>query len=155
VPPLPPLRDYTPTEIQAALAQCGLPHGPLVSFATFAPERAFMVGAWIPCLPSAGTVYSPAIVFAADGTWSHLLSDGSGGLVPGYGVQNQGNYYFPYPDNQQTNGNPYVTVAAASADFQPAQFGDGPMTFESSPIRMHAIITYLDAVIEVWLVRLS
>ncbi len=42
-----------------------------------------------------------------------------------------------------------------SADFQPAQFGDGPMTFETLPIRMQAIITYLDAVIEVWLVRLS
>jgi len=152
---LPPLRAYTPDEIQTALAQCDLPHGSVVSFATFADERVFMVGAWISCPPSTGTVFSPAIVFATDGTWNHLLPDGNGGLVPGYGVQNQGNYNFPFPDNQKTNGNPYVTVAAASFDFQPAQFGDGPMTFETSPTRMHAIITYMDQTIEVWLVRLS
>jgi hypothetical protein len=59
------------------------------------------------------------------------------------------------PCQQPTNGNSYVTVAAASFDFQPGQFGDGPMTFETSPIRMHAIITYMDQTIEVWLVRLS
>jgi hypothetical protein len=46
-------------------------------------------------------------------------------------------------------------VAAASGSNLPADFSSGPMTFEASPTRMHAIITYLDQTIEVWLVRLS
>ena len=37
---------------------------------------------------------------------------------------------------------------------QPDAFGDGPMTLETSPNRIHAVITYLDQTIEVWLVRL-
>ena len=52
------------------------------------------------------------------------------------------------------NGNNYTTVAAASMNFAPSDYGSGPMTFESSPARMHTIITYLEQTIGAWLVRL-
>jgi hypothetical protein len=154
------LPSYAAADVQAALAQCDLPHGPPVSSATYGDKRALMLGAWIECPPTPATVFYPAIVFAVDGTWQHLLSDGNGGLAPGFGVQNQGNYSFPFPDTEPTTNNnagvenPYVTVSAASFDFAPAGFSDGPMTLETSPSRIHVIISYLDQNIEVWLVRL-
>ena len=145
---------FSSAQVQAALAQCDLPHGPVLSPVTYGEKRALMLGPWIDCPPSPDSVYSPAIVFVADGTWQRYLSDGNGGLVLGYGVQNQGSYAFPYSDVSSTNGNPYVTVAAASGDFSPAGFGDGPMTLEASPSRIHAIITYVDQTLEIWLVAL-
>ena len=113
-----------------------------------------MLGAWIECPPPSATVYSPAIVFLADGTWQRYLSDGNGGLVLAYGVQNQGRYSFPFSDVSSTNGASDVTVAAASGDFSPAGFSDGPMTLEASPSRIHTIITYVDQTLETWLVRI-
>ena len=41
------------------------------------------------------SVYTPALSFATNGTWNRLLFDGSGGLVVGYGVTNQGTDSFP------------------------------------------------------------
>ena len=150
----PAATKFSSAQVQAALAQCDLPHGPAISPVTYGEKRALMLGAWIDCPPSLDSVYSPAIVFVADGTWQRYLSDGNGGLVLGYGVQNQGSYYFPYSDVSSTNGNSYVTVAAASGDRSPAGFGDGPMTLEASPSRIHTIINYVDQTLEIWLVTL-
>jgi len=147
-------RNYDAAEVQAALAQCDLPHGPIASPATFADKRALLVGAWIECPPSTMSVYTPAMWFAPDGTWNRLLLDGDGGLVVGFGVTNQGTYSFPRIDSDPVNGNNYTTVAAASMNFAPSDYGSGPMTFESSPARMHTIITYLEQTIGAWLVRL-
>src|SRR5262249_35839039 len=107
---------FSSADVQAALAQCDLPHGPVIAPATYGEMRALMLGAWIDCPPSPDTVYAPALVFVADGTWQRYLSDGSGGLMLGFGVQNQGRYTFPFSDISTTNGTSYVTVAAASGD---------------------------------------
>ena len=147
-------RNYDAAEVEAAQAQCDLPHGPVASPATFADKRALLVGAWIECPPSTMSVYTPALSFATNGAWNRLLFDGSGGLVVGYGVTNQGTYSFPRIDSDPVGGNNYTTVAAASMNFAPSDFGDGPMTLETSPARIHAIITYLDETIGAWLVRL-
>jgi len=71
-----------------------------------------------------------------------------------YGVQNQGRYSFPFSDISSTNGDSTVAVAVASGDSSPTGFGDGPMTLEASPSRMHAIINYIDQTLEIWLVTL-
>jgi len=145
---------FSSAEVQAALAQCDLPHGPALSPATYGEKRALMLGAWIDCPPAPDTVYSPALVFMADGTWQRYLSDGNGGLMLAYGVQNQGRYSFPFSDISSTNGDATVAVAVASGDSSPTGFGDGPMTLEASPSRMHAIINYIDQTLEIWLVTL-
>ncbi len=145
---------YSSADVQTALAQCDLPHGPALAPTSYGDKRALMVGSWIDCLSSDQTVYAPALAFAPDGTWQRYLSDGNGGLAIAYGVKNQGNYTFPYPDGHATDGNPYVTVSADSFDSTPDAFGDGPLTLETSPNRIHAVITYLDQTIEIWLVRL-
>ena len=149
-----PPRDYDAAEVQAALAQCDLPHGPIASPATFGDKRALLVGGWIECPPPTMSVFTPAMWFAADGTWNRLLFDGNGGLVVGFGVTNQGAYNFPRIDSDPVNSNNYTTVATASMSSAPSDYSSGPMTFESSPARMHTIITYRDQTIEVWLVRL-
>jgi len=117
-------------------------------------DGALLVGAWIECPPSTMSVYTPALWFATSGTWNRLLFDGSGGLVVGYGVTNQGTYSFPRIDSDPVSGNNYTTVAAASMNFAPSDYSSGPMTLETSPARLHTIITYLDETIGVWLVRL-
>jgi len=149
-------RAYSPDEVQAALAQCDLAHGPVATFATYGDKRALMVGSWIQCPPPTPmTVFSPAIAFAAEGIWNRLLPDGNGGLVVGYGVDNQGSYGFPLADSQPANGVMYVDVAAASGDSRPVSFSDGPITFEMSPARLHATVSYSSQpLIEVWLVHL-
>ncbi len=145
---------YTPADVQAALAQCNLPHGSVVSTTTYGDKRAVMLGAWIECPPRPATVFYPGIVFAADGTWQRLLSDSNGGLVLGTGVDNQGAYSFPYPDTDATNGNPYVEVIASSMDTTPANYASAVTTLEASPSRMHVSFSYIDQTYEVWSVRL-
>jgi hypothetical protein len=148
------LRAYAAAEVQAALAQCELPHGPVVAFGTFGDKRAYMLGAWIECHPSVETVLYPAIVFFANGTWQHLLDDGNGGLVPGYGAQNEGTYALILPDDQPNNANPWTDLQ--SGGFSPPQsLGYGyAMTFETAPIRMHVLVGYNDQYLHVWHVRL-
>ena len=156
-PDIPPdwvLPTFNQAQVQAALAQCDLPHGPVTSTATYGDKRAIMIGGWIVCPPAATTVFAPAIVFAPDGTFNRYLYDANGGLAAAYGVQNQGAYLFPFADFVATNGNPYVLVAAASRNYEPSDYSSGAMTFEMSPTRMHVVITYLDQNIEVWLVPL-
>src|SRR5215471_8127135 len=83
---------YSSADVQSALAQCDLPHGPVFSPATYGDKRAFMLGAWIECPPSSGTVFDPALAFRADGALRRLVSDGNGGLVAGSGADDQGTY---------------------------------------------------------------
>jgi hypothetical protein len=146
------LRAYSADELQTALAQCELPHGPVASSPTYGAKRAFMLGAWIGCPPSVPSVFSPAIVFLSNGTWQHLLSDGNGGLVIGYGVENQGTYQFPWPDTESTatqagTENPYVDVRAATSGWGATDYCSCALTLESSPSRIHVEIG-------LWLVRL-
>jgi hypothetical protein len=147
-------RNYDTAEVEAALAQCDLPHGPVATPETFGDKRALLVGAWIECPPSTMSVFTPALWFATNGTWNRLLFDGGGGLVVGYGVTNQGDYSFPRIDSDPVGSNNYTYVATASMNSAPSDYSSGPMTLETSPARMHTIITYRDETISVWLVRL-
>ena len=154
VPPGFVLPTFNAAHVQAALAQCDLPHGPVAPATTFGDKRVLMIGSWIVCPPVAATIFAPASVFAPDGTWNRLLFDNDGGLAPAFGVQNQGTYGFPHPDAMATNGNPYVIVSAASGNYEPSAYSSSATTLEMSPARIYVAITYLDEVIEVWLVRL-
>ena len=146
---------YSSADVQAALAQCALAHGPAVLPHTYRDKRALMVGAWIDCLSSDKTVYAPGLAFAPDGTWRRYLSDGNGGFTLGWGAKNQGTYSFPDSDDHPTEDNPYVVVSSVDLDFTPAGFGDGAFTLETSPNRILATIDYPEQTIEVWLVRLG
>jgi hypothetical protein len=145
---------YSAADVQAALAQCDLPHGPVASTPTFGDKRSFMIGAWIECPPPTQTVFRSAIAFAPDGSWQRLLSDGNGGLAPGYGVRNQGNYGFSHPDGDPTNGITYVTIKDATGSDLPGGSTSGAISLETSPRRMRAVFSYLNDNFDVWLVRL-
>jgi hypothetical protein len=161
----PPKTSFTAAEVQAALAQCDLPHGPAVVPETWGDFRALLVGAWLPCGDGDSgdpmQVLSQAIEFAADGTWFHLLSDGAGGLLRGQGVWNQGNYTFPtgydadvHPDTDPVHDYPWVFVTALSHDETPDGTFEGVLTFESSPSRLYAVQQYNEDTFRTWLVAI-
>jgi hypothetical protein len=122
-----------------------------------------LVGAWFLCPDPAitqTTVYSPAIVFTPDGKWYHLLPDTQRGLVPGAGVDNQGTYSWGFPTGavdttSLPSGRAYVDVAAANGANTPDSFSSGPMSFETSPRRLHTIIYYNSLTIQQFLVPLQ
>ncbi len=144
------------------MAQCDLPHGPPAVPATWGDLRALLVGAWIPCTSGAlATLLTHPIEFAPDGTWFYFLPDGSGGLVRGQGVTNQGTYSFPtgagnsvHGDGDPVNNYPWVVVTALSDDGTPAGTFEGYLTFEASPSRMYAVQSYDGLSITTWLVAL-
>ena len=148
--------SYSSTDVASALTQCDLPHGPVVSPATYGEKRAFMLGAWIECPPPADTIFHPAIAFRSDGAWRRLVSDGSGGLQPGTGADDSGMYDFRLGDNHPTNGDPFVTVSAGPGSVSPTSYSEGPLTLEMSPSRLYVIFRNIDTgtTIYVWLVRL-
>jgi len=148
---------YAAADVQSALAQCDLPHGPVFSPVTYGDKRAFMLGAWISCPPPSGTLFDPALAFRADGALRRFMSDGNGGLVAGTGTDNQGAYSFSYgSDAKPTDGDPFVGMTVGAGGVNPLSY-DSPLTLEMTPSRMLALFHYVDPSIpsfDVWLVRL-
>jgi hypothetical protein len=147
--------SYSATDVQTSLAQCDLPHGPVVTPATLGDKRALMIGAWIQCPPPSGTVFDPAMAFRSDGACRRLVSDGNGGLVPGDGAQDSGSYSFSVADDQPSSGNEGLTVFTGGGSLTRSNTSEGPAVLESSPSRLDVRSTDFDGGnIEVWLVRL-
>lgn len=137
---------YSAADVQAALAQCDLPHGPAVSPATYADKKALMLGAWVECPPPppSATIFDPAIAFRSDGALRRFVSDGNGGLVAGSGADDQGTF------------DPSWGLQVGGGGVNPLNF-EGPLTLETAPSRMLALFQYVDPAtpsFDVWLVRL-
>ncbi|HMF41989.1 MAG TPA: hypothetical protein VKQ32_15050 [Polyangia bacterium] len=137
---------YSAADVQSALAQCDLPHGPAASPATYADKKALMLGAWIECPPppQSMTVFDPAIAFRSDGALRRYVSDGNGGLVAGSGADDEGTF------------DPSGGLQVGGGGVNPLNF-DGPLTLETAPSRMLALYQSIDPStpsFDVWLVRL-
>ncbi len=148
---------FSAPQVQAALAQCNLPHGPAVSVSSADDEQALLTGAWVLCPPGdagadAGavvTVFSPGMRLSADGTWTRFLSDGDGGLTLGAGVQNQGQWSaFCEASSSIPNSQPCifggqsdvdVSIHSTSQDTSTVGCFGGPISFESTPRRMFVV----------------
>jgi hypothetical protein len=148
---------FTPQRVAAALATCGLPHGPAVTLSTVGEKRAQLVGSWFFCPVTGGpeTAYSDpdrSMAFTSDGQWYNLLLDPDGGLVHGYGVVNQGTYSIgeesDASDDASLNGSPNVYIQLAAGGIN----GDA-ISFETSPSRMFVVIG--TAGTEEWFVSLG
>jgi len=147
---------FTADEVQAALANCGLPHGSPVVLSTPNDEKAALIGAWALCPPSMTlpqTIFTPGIRFEANGNFESLTPDGAGGLVAGVGLLSQGTWttYCYNVDtslvhdaaNQPCQGtSPYGLGAQAhtvGGDDNLANCFVGPVSFETSPARAYVI----------------
>jgi hypothetical protein len=148
--------QFTPTEVQAALAGCDLPHGSPVNLDTADEEAAHLVGSWIVCpVPpnaAAQTMFGPAIQFRADGTFNTLVPTDDGGLQLGTGLARQGKWSaFCEMSSDIENSEPchgggvyyysaiYVWVHLASGNDNRAGCAVGPVAFETSPTRAYVV----------------
>lgn len=163
--------SFTTTQVQAALAQCNLAHGPASSVSTQAVATQRIIGAWFLCTSHMfpDTMFYPGIELAQDGTWVRLDYDASGGLTRGAGVQEQGTWNLtceassPYPVDRTCpgQGSPIeLQLTAASGDTDPGSCSGGILSFEDSPRRAHMAdypcdASYDGGVIDVWLVPLG
>jgi hypothetical protein len=148
----PATTHFSASQVQAALASCGAPHGPTAASASQNQSAMLATGAWLVCqtLPSPAdggvTVFSPGITFSAGGTAYRLVPDGSGGLVQDVGVLGQGTWSVacedesPYPLDQACPGARVdIHVATQGGDLDLFNCAGGPVTFEDSPRRMYVV----------------
>jgi hypothetical protein len=143
-----PAASFAPLSVQAAEVRCGQPHGLAVATSAQTDAKALLVGSWFLCSPSstgaAGTLFWPGISLEPDGQWYRLVSDGSGGLVRGAGVQNQGTWAVqcqgqaPFPAGDPCPGAKItIKLVADGGDTDPSGCGGGPISFENAPVRMY------------------
>src|SRR5262245_3991975 len=146
---------FSASEVQAALARCDLPHGPPVEVITPNDEATKLVGAWLLCPPPAAqpqTIFTPAIRLEANWNFDTMAMNSEGGLVAGVGLVSQGEwgvscYYVPL-GTPNPNAKPCVGVSGEGVlvrahtlanDNSPAGCFDGPIRFESEPVRAHVV----------------
>jgi hypothetical protein len=139
LPPLPPLdASMTPpfdaTSVAAARAMCNAAHGPVDPYQGPTELAQKLVGSWFHCAPSF-TSDGPsdwlAIEFTADGLVYVLIDDGSGGLIAGMGIDNQGTWSLMTDTTGEAPPGTWFLVimgAAANAATNPQ--------FETSPRRL-------------------
>ena len=147
---------FSADAVQAALANCALPHGPPVALSTPNNEKAALIGAWALCPPSTTlpqTIFTPGIRLEANGNFEILTPDSDGALVAGVGLLSQGTWttycynvdtsLVPDAANQPCQGtSPYGLGAqahTAGGDDSLANCFVGPISFESSPARAYVI----------------
>jgi hypothetical protein len=165
--------------VQAALANCTLPHGPPATVITPNDAKTALVGGWALCPSSTTlpqTIFTPGIRLEANGNFEILTADGDGGLVAGVGLLSQGTWstscynvdptLVPDAKNKPCPGtSPYGLWAAAhtvgGAD-NLANCFVGPISFETSPARAYVIesLGYCGSVdasadLDLWLVPLQ
>jgi hypothetical protein len=132
------------SQVQAAVANCNLPHGPVVTWSNDdagTELESQIEGAWVLCPGTAlgsDDLLAPGMVLTADGKWARLVPDGSGGLAIGQGVQNQGQWSVVMCGCSDPS---FVTIEAATNEY--IQFR---ASFESSPRRMYAALGSSDGV---------
>lgn len=167
---------FSADTIQAALANCTLPHGPPATVITPNDAKAALIGGWVLCPSSTTppqTVFSPGIRLEANGNFEILTPDGDGGLVAGVGLLSQGTWstscynvdtsLVPDASNKACPGtSPWGLWADAhtvGGDDSLANCFVGPISFETSPVRAYVIDSggYCgsDANVDLWLVPLQ
>jgi len=147
---------FSADQVQAALANCTLPHGPPVTVGTPNDEAAKLIGAWLLCpatdtLPI--TMFAPGILFEGNGNFERLAMTDDGGLQTGVGLLSQGTWktwcyntdYSLVPDanKKPCSGTSFygidVQAHTVGGDDSPANCFVGAINFESSPARAYVI----------------
>jgi len=135
---------FTAAQVQAAQARCGLPHGPALALATQGQAKGLLEGSWLLCVDASTTMFSPGITLMPDGSWYRLNADGSGGLLRGLGVQDQGTWSVqctdesPLPDSQPCPGSSItLRMDDVGGDLTASGCAGGTLSFESAPQRMY------------------
>lgn len=129
---------FSADEVAATRAGCTAAHGPVNPYTSSLALGEKLVGAWLHCSPDPTLAPDwPGIEFTADGTVWVLIDDGSGGLVRGEGIDNQGTWdirAYGTQENQVADGTPGATYYL---DIYGAQAAGSPVpAFETSPRRL-------------------
>jgi hypothetical protein len=147
---------FSADQVQAALANCGLPHGPPDGVSTPNDEVAKLTGVWLLCPPAAPqpkTLFAPGIRFEANGNFEILAMDADGGVEAGVGLLSQGTWstfcynvdpsFVPDVATRPCPGTSLygidVKAHTVGGDDSPTNCFVGPITFESAPARGHVI----------------
>jgi hypothetical protein len=137
--------SFTASQVQAALAQCNLPHGLSVAVPSVASEDGLLAGAWLLCGSGpVATVFSPGIVLSPGGAFARLASTSDGGLAAASGLDNQGTWTASCEESSSISGTQpcpgvVVSIRGSTDDVGPEACFGGPINFESSPTRMYAV----------------
>jgi len=171
---------FSPDQVQAALANCSLPHGPPDLAGTPSDEAARLVGAWLLCPPTDTqpmTMFAPGILFESDGTFQRLAMTDDGGVQAGIGLLSQGTWstwcynvdpsfvpdYYTRPCSGTSFYGIDVDAHTVGGDDSPANCFVGAINFESSPARAYVIdppgewcsVAYASDIWDFWLVPLQ
>ena len=135
---------FDPSQVQAAQATCTSSHGHAVALSSGSVAIDSFVGSWLLCsdaTASPSTMFAPGIQFAPDGSYSQLVSDGSGGLVRATGVQSQGTWSLTCDGSRASPAqscNAFaVTLEDDAHDQGPVGYAYGLPAFEDSPRRLY------------------
>jgi hypothetical protein len=133
---------FTPTQVQAAMAQCNQPHGPAQSPTTVGAVRSMLTASWFLCStqsdgsnPTGWALRSRE--FDANGQYYDLGLDAQGGLVRLQGVDNQGTWSI-FDDSNPDAGDstPIVGQVELLLGFDSGGGNGGAFALESSPTRL-------------------
>jgi hypothetical protein len=86
---------FDAASVAAARASCSAAHGPVDAYQGPTELAQKLVGSWFHCDSDptfTGPSGWPAVEFTADGPVYVLIDDGSGGLIAGMGIDNQGTW---------------------------------------------------------------
>jgi hypothetical protein len=168
--------SFTAAQVQSALANCDLPHGPAVTINNSDDVKARVIGAWLLCPASAGgephTMFAPGIQFEPDGRFEVLTPTADGGLQTGVGVLSQGQWSTFCEYSSDITGaeacpgvgydGPLLAIQVVGGDESPAGCFVGPLAFETSPSRAFVVdfpqgyctVSYTGDAFDFWLVPL-
>jgi hypothetical protein len=144
---------FTAAQVQSALANCDLPHGPAVTINNSDDVKARVAGTWLLCPASAvgepHTMFAPGIQFEPDGRFEVLAPTADGGLQTNVGVLSQGQWSTFCEISSTITGadscpgigyyGPLVRIQVVAGDESPAGCFVGPVSFESSPTRAYVV----------------
>jgi hypothetical protein len=139
---------FDAASVAAARATCNAAHGPVDPYQGPAELAQRLAGSWLHCDPNTryeGPSSWPAVEFTADGLVDVLIDDGSGGLIAGMGVDNQGTWslYTDASGEEAPLGTWFLDITGAGA-----AAGTTPQ-FETSPRRLD-----YDVAVQKWFVPL-
>jgi hypothetical protein len=121
--------------VAAAAASCSAAHGPVDAYQGPTELAQKLVGSWYHCDSSSsftGPSAWPGIEFTADGLVYVLIDDGSGGLIAGMGVDNQGTWSLSTDTSGEVPAGTWfldIEGAGAAASTVP-QFEKSPRRFD-------------------------
>jgi hypothetical protein len=126
---------FDAASVAAARASCSAAHGPVDAYQGPTELAQKLVGSWFHCDSNStfiGPSGWPAVEFTADGLVYVLIDDGSGGLIAGMGIDNQGTWSLSTDTSGEVPaGTWYLDIegAGAAASTSP-QFEKSPRRFD-------------------------